>query len=125
KGDRVALHAERSDHCPEGKIQIEKDGALLDVELEVSGGVREFLPAFLYALEIDSVFGKCRRQGDAVLVAKTARFVHVEVAGAGGRPEEAFAETGAFFVGPIHQADGYRRFAAVMGGDAAQNFHAG
>ena len=55
---------------------------------------------------------------------EAARFIHVEIAGAGGRAEQALAETRAFFVRPIHEAHRDGRLAVVLRVDAAQNFHA-
>ena len=82
-------------------------------------------PAVLHALEINADFLERVGQADAVLVLQAARFVHVEIAGAGGGAEQAFAETRAFLVRPIHEADGHGRLAVVLRVDAAQDFDAG
>ena len=47
----------------ERPIEIEQHRALLDVQLEVSGGVRQFFAAFLHLLEIDSILLRARRGG--------------------------------------------------------------
>ena len=53
KRDGVSLDAERAEHRAERQIEIEQHRALLDVQFEIRGGVREFLAAVLHALEID------------------------------------------------------------------------
>ena len=123
EGDGVAFNTESSEDGTEGQIEIEKNRALLDVELEIRGGVFQFFSALLHFFEIDSVFGERGGKGDALFVFQRARFIHVEMTGAGGRAEQAFAETRAFFIGPIDQAnsDRWRAFA----GDAAHDFQSG
>ena len=61
---------------------------------------------------------------DAVLVFEAARFVHVQIAGAGGGTKQTFAKPRAFFIRPVHQAHGDRRLAMILRVEAAQNFHA-
>ena len=111
--------------APSGRSEVEQHRPLLDVQFEIGGGILEFLAALLHALEIHADLLQRVRQSDAVLVLQAARLVHVEVARAGGRAEQALAEARAFFVGPIHQADGDGRLALVLGVDAAENFHPG
>ena len=79
KSDRVALDAESSEHCAERPIQIEKDRTLLDMQFEISGRVRQLLPALHHVLKLDSIFRQRRRQADALSVFQRARLSHIEV----------------------------------------------
>src|SRR6185312_307414 len=54
KGDGVPLNTERAEHRAERKIEIEQHRALLDVQLEIRGGVFEFHAAVFHLLEIDA-----------------------------------------------------------------------
>ena len=125
KRDGVPFDAERAEHRAERQIQIQKHRALLDVQFQIRGGIFQFLAAVLHALEINADIFQRVRQFDSVLVHQAARFVHVEIAGAGGRAEQTFAEARAFFIGPIHEANRHRRLAVVLGIDAAENLHTG
>src|SRR4051812_268299 len=93
KGNGVPLNTESSEDGPERAIEIEKDGALFDVELEIGGGVLELPAAVLHLFEIDPVLGERGRKRDALLVLQGAGFIHVEMAGACGRTEQALAKT--------------------------------
>lgn len=122
KSDGVALDTVGSEDGAEGQIQVKQNGALLDVEFEVGGGVVEFAVAIFDTIEIDSVFGEGGGKFDAVLIFERAGFVEIEAPGAGGRSKEAPAKTRSFFVGPINEANGDRGMAGVLGGDAAESF---
>ena len=125
KGDGVALDAESPEHRPERPIEIEQDRALLDVQFQISGCVRQLFAALLHLFEIDPVLFERGGKGDALFVAQRARFIHVEMAGAGGRSEKAFAKSRAFLIRPIDETDCYRWPAVVLRIDAAKNLDAG
>src|SRR5437764_14670553 len=109
KSDRMALHPESSEHGAERKIKIEKHRALLDMQFDIRRRVFQFFPGIFYFLEIDSVLLDRVDQTNSVFVFKCARFVHVDLAGAGRRTEQAFAKTRAFFIAPIDETNGDRR----------------
>ena len=125
KRDRVPLHAERAEHGAEREAEVEEDGALLDVELEVGGGGAQFAVALLHPFEIDPDFTKRVGEAHALFVDEPPRLVEVEAARAGGRPEQALAEPRAFLVGPVHDAQRDRWPARMLGGHAPQHLHAG
>ena len=79
-------------------------------------------PRILHLFEIDPVFLDRVRQRNAVLVLQGARFIHVEIAGAGRRPEEAFAETRAFLIRPIDYPHRDRRLALDIESECGAEF---
>ena len=125
EGDRVALDAESAEDSPEWAIEIEKDRALLDVQLEIGSGVLEFFAALFYFFEIDSVFGERGGKRDALFVFEPASLFHVEMTGAGGRTEQTFAEARSFFIGPIDEPHRDRRPAVMLRMDSPKNLDAG
>ena len=84
KCDRMTFHAESSQHRAEWQIQIQQHRPLLDVQLDVTGGVLQFLARIFHALEINAHVLERVGKFDALFVHKAARFVHIEIAGAGG-----------------------------------------
>ena len=125
EGNGVALDAESPEHRPERPIQIEQDWTLLDVQFQVSGCVLQFFAALLHFFEIDPVLFQGGGKGDALFVAERARFIHVEMAGAGGRSEKTLAESRPFLIRPIDETDRDRGPAVVLRMDAAKNFDGG
>lgn len=125
EGDLMALDAAGAEHGRQRLVEIEEDGALLDVELEVGGGVFLACGGLFHVFEIDAEFRERVGEGDAVLVGEAACLVHVEVSGKGGGSEQAFPEACAFLVRPIDDLDGDGRFAVVLVIDAAENLDAG
>ena len=125
EGNGPPFHAAGALHDGEGLAEIEKHRPLLDVELQVGGGV--FLPGcgVLDLFEINPVRGDGIRQGDAVLVLQPARLVHVEVSGKSGGAEEAFPEARALLIRPIDDLDGDRWFSGKLLVDAAHDLHPG
>ena len=59
------------------------------------------------------------------LSCQATRFLHVEIARAGGGTEQTFPEARAFFIGPIDQAHRHRRLPSEFRTDAPQDFQAG
>jgi len=89
----------------QGEVQIEEHRSLLDMQFEIGSGIFQFGVALFDALEIDADGLEALGSRMPSLSFQSARFIHVQVAGAGGGTEQAFAEARAFFVGPIHQAE--------------------
>ena len=55
EGDRVALDAERAEHGAHRQIHALQHRALLDVQLEIRGGVLQLPPRLGGAVEVDAV----------------------------------------------------------------------
>ena len=125
EGHGVPLDAERAEHGAERAVEVQQDGALLDVEFQVGGGVDEFAVGILDGCQVDPVLAQGVGQADAVAVAEQAGLVQIEVARTGGASEQALAEARAFLVGPVDESDGDRRVAAVLRVDAAEDFDPG
>ena len=62
KSNGMAFHAECSEHRAERQIQIQKHGALFDVQFQIGGGVFQFRAAILDALKINTHFSQRVRQ---------------------------------------------------------------
>ena len=97
--------------------------ALLDVQLEVGGGVLELRARVERAVEVDAMLGERGRQGDAVGVAPLAQLVLVchRTGGRAGAEQRA-AEARTLLVGPVDEAHGDRRLA--LRGQAPQHLDA-
>ncbi len=63
EGDGVALDAEGAEHGAQRQIQVQQHRPLLDVQFQVGGGVLEFLPALLGALQVHADFLQARPAG--------------------------------------------------------------
>ena len=83
----MPLDPESSKDSAEGKIEIEQHWTLFDVKFQICGSVLQFLFRILHFFEIDPVFLERIDETNSVLVFKRARFVHVDLARAGGRTE--------------------------------------
>ena len=103
--DRMPLHAERAEHGPERQVEVEQHRPLLDVELEVGRRGGQLATTVQHPVEVDADRPEGVGQADAPGVDEAPRLVHVEVAGARARPEQALAETGPLLVGPVDDAD--------------------
>ena len=125
EGDRMPLDAEGAEHRPQRQIEVEEHRPLLDVEFQVGRGGGEFPPAVLDLLEVDADLGQGGRQGDAGLVDQPPGLVHVEIARAGRRAEQALAEPRPLLVGPVDHAERDRRPAAMLFGHASHHLDAG
>ena len=121
KSDGMTLHAECPEHRAKGQIHIEQHRSLLDVQLEISRGVLQFLAAVFDLLEIDADILERIGKLDPVLVNQPARLLHIEIARAGSGTEKAFAKPRAFLVRPINHAHRDRRLAVVLCVDAAHD----
>ena len=89
--DRVALDAEAADHRRGGLARLLQARALLDVQLEVGGDVRQL--GLAHRVEVDVVLLQRVRERDALVVLELAHRVGVERAGGGGRAEQACARS--------------------------------
>ena len=123
--DGVAFDAVGAEDGAEREVEVEEDGALLDVEFLIGGGIGEFDAAGFDVVEVDAFGAEGVGEGDAVFVFEGGGFGEVEVAGAGGGTEEAFAEAGAFFVCPIDESDGDGWAIGVGGGEMAEDGEGG
>ena len=95
------------------------------MQLDVGGGV--FLLQRCFAESIDLHAATPQRIFEARAITIGAHAVSRDTGGAceGGRAQEAAAEAGAFFVGPIDQPDGDGRTSVKLRGDTPKNFEAG
>ena len=75
--DLVALDAERAEHDAERKVHGLEHRALLDVKLEIGGGVFELRTGLGRAVEVDAVLCKRVRKRDAVRVVSPAQLLPV------------------------------------------------
>ena len=124
KGHLVALDAERPQYDPERQVERLQNRTLLDVELEVGGGVLELASSFEGGVEIDIEAGDCVGQRDALSVLALPQLVLVGHRGGGRRrAEQRAAEARALLVGPVDEPDGDRRRPLL--GDPAQDLDAG
>ena len=125
EGDGVALDALGAGNDGQGEAALFEDGALFDVEFKISGGVDLFPGGFADHVHIDAATFEGGREGLALVVGADAVRGDGVGAGEGGGAEQRAAETGAFFIGPVDQADGQGRIAFVVDGKGAQHFKAG
>src|SRR5215208_4630704 len=95
KADGVTLDAEGAEHHAERQLHPLQDGTLLDVQLEVGGGVLELTPRLVDPVEVDAVLGEGVGQGYAVAVLEVAHVVGFQGARGGAGAEEAAPEAGA------------------------------
>ena len=54
KRNRMTLHAKRPQHRAQRQIQVEQHRTLLNMQFQIRGGIFQFLPAVLHALEINA-----------------------------------------------------------------------
>jgi hypothetical protein len=96
---------------------------LFDVQFQIRGGILNSLPLSFTRSKFTPTFFSA--SGNLIPSLSTRpRASSCQIAGAGGRPEQAFAEARAFFIGPIHKAHRDGRLAVVLRIDAPENFHA-
>ena len=95
-------------------LQAFEHGALFDVQFEKGGGVVLLARGFGEAIHLDAAAAQGVVHADAVFIGADAIRGDGVGAGEGGGSEQAAAETRAFFVGEIHQADGDRRASFVL-----------
>ena len=119
KADGVPLDAEGAEHHPERKVHPLQNGTLLDVQLQVGDGVLELPPRLVDPVEVHAMLPQRVGQRDAVAVLQVAHVIGLERARGGARAEEAAAEAGPLFVGPVHEA---QRNGTLLGGEDAHDF---
>ena len=111
EGDLVALDAERAEHDAERQAERLEHRALLDVQLEVGGGVLELAARLERVVEVDAVRRRAT-SGSAFPSASLPRAQLVLVghrAGGGARAEQRAPEARALLVGPVDEPHGRRR----------------
>src|SRR5580692_10227919 len=120
----VAFHSFCSEHRRQRQAHAFEDRTLLDVQLDVGGGV--FLLAGGFAETIDLNAAASERVFKTNAVAFGAHAVSGDAGGTskGRRAEKAAAEARAFLVGPIHQADRDRRAAVEFLRNTPNDFEA-
>ena len=123
--DARALDAERAEHDAERQVERLQHRALLDVQLEVGGGVLELRPRLERAVEVDAVLAQRVGQRDAVAIVqlRAARPGPPSSPAAARRAEQRAPEARALLVGPVDEPDRHRRLALL--GDPAQHLDAG
>src|SRR5829696_1926203 len=115
----VTLDAEGAKHHPERQVHPLQDGTLLDVQLEVGDGVLELPPCLVDLLEVHAMLLERVRKSDAVAVLQVAHVVRFQRACGRARAEEAAAEAGTLFVGPVNEA---HRNGTLFRGEVAHDF---
>ena len=110
--DAMALDAERPEHDAEREVHALEHRPLLDVQLEVGGGVLELTRRLGRAVEVDPVRSDRIGQRDAVGVGQLPQLVLVAHRARGrARAEQRAAEARPFLVGPADEPDRDRRLA--------------
>ena len=103
-GDPVPLDAERAEDGAQRQVEPFQHRPLLDVQLEIGGGVLELAARLGRAVEVDAVRCERLRQRDAVAVRQPAQLVLVvHRPGGRARAEQAAPEAGALLVGPVDE----------------------
>src|SRR5207244_3812632 len=93
EGDEMALDAEGAEDNPQRKAEALEHRALLDVQLEVGGGVLELAPRLDRPVELDAALREDLGQRAAVRVVPLTQLVLVGHRARGGdRPEQAARE---------------------------------
>ena len=103
EGDGPALHALGSLHDAEGQVEFFQDGALLNVELEVSGEVFLLNSGIADAFDRVPAVTEDGFEGKAVAIGPDAVGFDGVRSGEGRGAEEAAAKASALFVSPIDQ----------------------
>ena len=106
KRDCVTLNAFGAEDDAEGQSLRFEHRALLDVQLEVGGGVVLFLFSFGEAVDVNAAAAESVFEADAVFVLTSAIGFDGVGAGEGGGAEQAAAEAGAFFIGEVDETNG-------------------
>ena len=123
EGDLVPLHSESAEDDAERQVHRLEHRPLLDVELEVGGGVLQLAARVHGRVEVDSL--ACERVGKRVAV-RVAAGPELVLVGHRSRgragPEEAPAEARSLLVRPVDQADREGRLSLVR--DPAQHLDA-
>ena len=124
EGDLVPLDTERSQHDPEREPHRLEHRPLLDVQLEVRGGVLQLRARLERPVELDAVLGSASGSATPVRVAPLPQLVLVvHRARRRRRAEQRAAEARALLVGPVHQPDGRRRLPVL--GEPPHHLHPG
>ena len=120
EGDLVAFDPEGAEDDAERDVHRLEHGPLLDVELQVGGGVLELGARVQRRIELDALAREHVGERIAVGVAARAELVLVFHRSCGrARAEQAAAEPGSLLVCPVDEANGDRRPAFL--GYAAQD----
>ena len=123
-GDPVALDPERAQDGAEWQVQGLEHRALLDVQLEVGGGVPQLGARLERRVELDPVLPQGVGQCDPVPIGQLAQFVLVRHrARRRGGAEERAPEPRALLVGPVDEPHRHRRRPFL--GDPPQHLDAG
>jgi len=125
EGDEVALDSLSAKHSGERKIETLEDGALLDVEFEIRGGVLAFLGGFGEPVDLDAAAAQRVFEFDAIAIGADAVRRNRMCTRKGGRAEQATAEARAFFVGPVDDTNGDGRLAVEFVVESAKNLEGG
>ena len=124
KGDGVPLHALGAQHRAQRQPEGFEHRSLLDVQLDIRGGVLLFGRGFGESVDFDATAAERVFQANTVAIRTHPVGGDAVGSGKGRGAQQAAAETRAFFIRPVHQTDGYRRTAVVLCRDAAQHLEA-
>ena len=109
---------------PSGRLHALQHRSLLDVQLQVGRGVLLLARRFGKTVDRKAAARNGVFQADAVFVRAPAIGIDAGSSGEGRRSQQAAAKARAFFVGPIHQANGHRRPAVILLRESPQHFQA-
>ena len=121
KCDGMAFDAFRAEHNSQGKSETFQHRTLLDMKLDVSGGVFALAGRIADAVDLDPALPHRVFQPNAVFVRPAAVRLNRLGARERRRTEQTASKTRALFVRPIHQANGYRRASIKLARDAPQD----
>ena len=112
EGDRVALDAEAADHGRGGLARLLQARALLDVQLQVGGDLRQL--GLAHRVQVDVVLGSASGSAMPWLSLRCRTASGLERARGGGRAQQGAPEARALLVGPVDQLQrDLRRLALV------------
>ena len=124
ESDGVALYSLGAQHHSQGQTQGFEHGPLFDVEFQIGGRVGLLRPRFREAVDLHAAAQQSGFQGDAVFVLTDTVCRDGIRACKRRRAQQASAETRAFFVRPVHYANGDGRAAVELFSKAPQDFEA-
>src|SRR4051794_17970025 len=122
EGDGMPLDPERTEYRAHGLTSALQDRPLLDVQLEISGGIFQLTARLERAIEIDAVCFHRIDELHAIAIDEVAHLVRHERAGDRAGAEQTAAETRALLIGPIDQP--YRDRRRAFTGDSPQHLQA-
>src|SRR3954453_10819018 len=103
EADRMPLDTVRSEHHPERQPELLQHRALLDMQLQIRGGVFKLLAGVARIFEVDIMLGQHLGQTPAVAVDEIEKVGWIHRAGSRTRAEQTASKASTFLVGPVDQ----------------------